>query len=117
MWELGIKVLEELRSKKIKNNIPVIAGGVFNLCSEICIKNELVDMVCVGEGENALVDLCNRLKNNETYNDVTNLWIKSKDNKITKNKISKPVDINKNPKIDVTSFEEKDSQTNGWQYL
>ena len=107
MWELGMKVLEELKNLKIKNKIPVIAGGVFpTFAPEICIKNELVDMVCVGEGENALIDLCNKIKNNEKYDDVTNLWIKNKEKKIIKNKISKPVDINKNPKIDITSFEE-----------
>ena len=64
MWELGIKVLNEIKDYKIKKNIPVIAGGVFEtFAPEICIKEELVDIVCVGEGENALIDLCNRIEN------------------------------------------------------
>ncbi len=29
MWELGIQVLNEIKEFKLKNNIPVIAGGVF----------------------------------------------------------------------------------------
>ena len=45
-----MKVLEEMKEYKINNNIPVIAGGVFpTFAPEICIKNELVDLVCVGE--------------------------------------------------------------------
>ena len=33
-------------------------------------------MVCVGEGENALIDLCNKIGDRADYTDVTNLWIK-----------------------------------------
>ena len=28
---------------------------------EICIKNDLIDLVCVGEGENALIDLSDKI--------------------------------------------------------
>ena len=34
-------------------------------------------MVCVGEGENALIDLCKKIEKNEDYSDVTNIWIKN----------------------------------------
>ena len=107
MWELGVTVLQELRDYKIKNNIPVIAGGVFStFAPEICIKEELVDLVCVGEGENALIDLCKRIENNQDYSDVTNLWVKKDRKVIKKNSISKPVNINDNPIIDISLFEE-----------
>jgi len=114
MWELGIKVLNELKDFKKDNNIPVIVGGVFaTFAPEICIKEELVDIVCIGEGENALIDLCKKIENNETYDDITNCWIKTigpeylkNRNIIKKNPISKPVDINENPIIDVSLFEE-----------
>ncbi len=107
MWELGLKVLNEIKDYKIKNNIPVIAGGVFaTFAPEICIKEELVDLVCVGEGENALIDLCNRIENKKDYSDVTNLWVKKNRKVIKKNSISKPVNINDNPIIDISLFEE-----------
>ena len=107
MWELGIKVLNEIKDYKIKNNIPVIAGGVFaTFAPEICIKEELVDLVCVGEGENALIDLCNKINNKEDYSEVTNLWVKKDKKIIKKNSISKPVNINDNPIIDISLFEE-----------
>jgi len=107
MWELGVRVLKELKDYKIKNKIPVIAGGVFStFAPEICIKEELVDLVCVGEGENSLVDLCKKIEKNEDYSDVTNLWVKKDGKVIKKNSISKPVNINDNPIIDISLFEE-----------
>ncbi len=114
MWELGMRVLDEIKDYKKKNNIPVIVGGVFaTFAPEICIKEELVDIVCVGEGENALIDLCKKIEQNEKYDDLTNCWVKTigpeylKDrNVIRKNPISKPVNINDNPIIDISLFEE-----------
>ncbi|MDC0205528.1 B12-binding domain-containing radical SAM protein [Pelagibacteraceae bacterium] len=108
MWELGIKIIDEIKEYKQKNNIPVVAGGVFpTFAPEICIKNDLIDIVCVGEGENALIDLCKRITNKEDYTNVTNLWIKKDGKLIKKNTISDPVDVNKNPIIDTSLFEEK----------
>ena len=107
MWELGVEILNEIKYYIKKNNTPVICGGVFaTFAPEIVIKEDVIDMVCVGEGENTLIDLCKKIENKEDYSDVTNIWIKQKDNKIRKNPISKPVDINENPIIDVHQFEE-----------
>ena len=114
MWELAVRVLTEIKDYKIKNKVPVIAGGVFaTFAPDLCLKEELVDIACVGEGENALLDLCEKIQNNESYDDLTNCWVKTigaeylKDrNKIRKNPISKPVDINENPIIDISQFEE-----------
>ena len=40
MWELGIKVLSEIKNYKLKNKIPVIAGGVFpTFAPDLCIKD------------------------------------------------------------------------------
>ncbi len=107
MWELAMRILNELKDFKIKNNVPVIAGGVFaTFAPEICIKEKLVDMVCVGEGENSLIDLCKKIQNKEDYSDVTNLWVKKDGKLFKKNSISKPVDVNVNPIIDISLFEE-----------
>ncbi len=107
MWELGVKLLEQIKYYIKKNKTPVIAGGVFpTFAPDICIDHELVDMVCVGEGENTLIDLCKKIEKKEDFLNVTNIWIK-RDGKIIKNSITKPVDINKNPIIDTEIFEEK----------
>ena len=114
MWELAMKVMGEIKDYKINNKVPVIAGGVFpTFAPDICIKDELVDIVCVGEGENALIDLCKKIRDKKNYDDVTNCWVKTigpeylkNRNVIKKNPITKPVDINQNPIIDISQFEE-----------
>jgi len=107
MWELGMYALNEIKEFKVKNNIPVIAGGVFStFAPDLCIKYPYVDMVCVGEGENALVSLCKKIEKGEDYSNVTNLWVKGKNGKITKNKISELVDVNNTPMLDISIFEE-----------
>ena len=114
MWELGEQLLENIKEYKFKNNIPLIAGGVFpTFAPELVIKNEVVDLVCVGEGENALMDLCSKIeKDDRDFSNITNCWVKTigpeylkNRNVIKKNPISKPVDINKNPIIDLSLFE------------
>ena len=110
MWKLGLKILHEIKDYKKEKNIPVISGGVFStFAPEIVSQEELIDLVCVGEGENVLVDLCEKIENKEDYSDLTNCWIKKNGKVIKKNPISNPVDINQNPIIDIGLFEENNS--------
>ena len=108
MWELGVMLLDSFSDYIDKNSTPVIAGGVFpTFAPALVLSNPLINLVCVGEGENALVDLCARLAAGKQYDSVTNLWVKMPDGSIKKNPISKPVDINQNPIIDLSLFEEE----------
>jgi len=108
MWELGLIMLEHLEAYIRRNEVPVIAGGVFpTFAPHLVISHPLISMVCVGEGENALVDLCSRIEAGRSYDSVTNLWVKMSTGLIKKNPISKPVDINQNPIIDLSLFEEE----------
>lgn len=108
MWELGLSLIEEIEDHIVRNQVPVIAGGVFpTFAPELAIRHGLIDMVCIGEGENALVDLCDRLERDVAYDDVTNLWVKGRGGSIKKNPISKPVDINQSPIVDIGLFEEE----------
>jgi anaerobic magnesium-protoporphyrin IX monomethyl ester cyclase len=108
MWNLGLKMLEHIKGFIEKNKIPVLAGGVFpTFAPEIVIKEPLIDMVCVGEGENALLDLCERIEKGQHFDDVTNLWVKQKDGSIIKNQISNPVNVNEAPMLDMSLFEEQ----------
>ena len=107
MWELGLIILAELKDYLAKQKSPVIAGGVFpTFAPHLVINHPLVDIVCIGEGENALIELCLKINEGRSYDSVTNLWVKNVDGSIKKNTISKPVDINKNPTIDLSLFEE-----------
>lgn len=101
----GLKIIDETRDLGIKN----IFGGVFpTFAPEIVMNYKNVDMLCVGEGENTIIDLANCISNKEDYSNTTNLWIRQSDGTIKKNSVSRPVDINELPPItDVGLFGEK----------
>jgi len=101
----GIKIIDETKDLGIKN----IFGGVFpTFAPELVMQHQSVDMVCVGEGENTIIDLANSISNKEDYSNVTNIWMRKNDGTIIKNSISRPVDIDKLPPLtDVGLFGEK----------
>jgi radical SAM superfamily enzyme YgiQ (UPF0313 family) len=58
-------------------NFPIICGGVHpTLDPEGTICQEGIDMVCIGEGEEALVELCNKVDKGEDITAIPNLWVK-----------------------------------------
>jgi anaerobic magnesium-protoporphyrin IX monomethyl ester cyclase len=92
--------------KKIKDkNIPIIMGGVgttFNY--EKILKKGLVDYACIGEGEEAFVELCNKLNNKENTTNIKNIYTMQKDG-IKKNPLRPLVDINTLPPPDFSIYE------------
>ena len=101
----GLRLISQTKDLGVKN----VFGGVFpTFGPHLVMKFNDVDMLCVGEGENALVDLANCIANKKDYSNVTNLWVRQKDNSIKKNRMTKPVDINQLPTItDIGIFGEK----------
>ena len=92
----AIKMIDATREFGVKN----IFGGVFpTFAPDLTLSYENVDMVCVGEGENAIIDLANSISNEEQTYDITNVWFRTNDNSIHRNSISRPVDINETPTI------------------
>lgn len=60
-------------------SIPVICGGVHAmLASEQVIAHPGIDMVCRGEGEDALLELVHALEQGKEYHAIKNLWVKWK---------------------------------------
>ena len=71
---------------KIKNRFkaPVVWGGAHpTIDPESCIKH--TDIVCVGEGFDALLELSDRIKEDKLYDDIKNLWINKNGNTIRNN--------------------------------
>ncbi|MBP7529547.1 MAG: B12-binding domain-containing radical SAM protein [Syntrophorhabdaceae bacterium] len=102
-YELGKSLLAAIKDY----NAPVIAGGVFVTFSpEEVIGQENIDMICVGEGEDALVELCQRLSSGEDYSSVQNLWVK-KGSTVIRNPMRTLTDINGLPYIDYDIFDKK----------
>lgn len=68
-------------------NIPIICGGVHpTLAPEEVIDNNDIDMICIGEGEMAFLELCQKMEKGETIENIESIWVK-KNGKIYKNKI------------------------------
>jgi len=86
--------------------VPNIFGGVFpTFAPELVMDHEAVDMACVGEGENGLVDLADCLAGGQDYSGVTNLWVRLSDGGINRNPVTRPVDINQlPPTTDISIF-------------
>jgi radical SAM superfamily enzyme YgiQ (UPF0313 family) len=83
----------------------VIVGGVFpTLASDVPIAHPDVDMICVGEGEHAIIELATKLYNKEDYSRIPNLWVK-KDEKIIKNAMRPPIELDDVPFGDFDLFE------------
>lgn len=92
----AMQIIDQSRHIGIKN----LFGGVFpTFAPDLVMSYENVDMLCVGEGENTIIDLANSISNNENYSNVTNLWIRQKDGSILKNSVSRPVDIDTLPAL------------------
>jgi len=104
IFERGVKLTK--LAKKV-TDVPVVAGGVFpTVAPEIALKEDSIDIVCVGEGEGPLLELCERLQENKPYSDVKSLYIKEGD-AIIKNKITplKPLEDLSEP--DFSGFDPK----------
>jgi anaerobic magnesium-protoporphyrin IX monomethyl ester cyclase len=82
-YQRSLKIAREI--KKINPKIPILFGGVHpTSVPELVIKEKCVDVVCVGEGEHALVELFNLYKKNQDFYHIQNLWFK-KTKQIIKN--------------------------------
>jgi anaerobic magnesium-protoporphyrin IX monomethyl ester cyclase len=72
-----VPIVKDLNAIVRKNsNAKIIWGGVHpTIDPEQCI--EEADIVCVGEGEGAISDLVERMRDGEDYSDIQNLWVRN----------------------------------------
>ena len=102
MFHLGIKLLNKVKYLKI----PTIVGGVFpTFAPKLVLSFDAIDIVCKGEGEDAITELCKRMEQKKSFDDIGGLCIKKKNGEIVMNP-PKIVDMDKNPLIDVSIFDE-----------
>lgn len=78
--------------KKKFNFISVFGGPHATFFNEF-IQGEGVDIICIGEGEGAIVDLANRLRDSKDFTDIPNLWVK-RGEQVFKNPVRPLADIN-----------------------
>lgn len=95
----AIQVIDKIKSLEI----PIVWGGIHATISpEKCIEH--CDIVCIGEGEKAILDLANAIEKKKPINKIKNLWIKTKEKnkiKIIKNPVRSLIDnIDSLPPVD-----------------
>jgi len=102
MFPIGIDLLKHTAKFKILT----LLGGVFpTFAPELVMLHREVDMVCIGEGERVMVELCERIEKGRSYDDIPGLWMK-KNGSIKRNPICGVVNINENPHLDLSIFPE-----------
>lgn len=90
-------------------NIPCITlfGGVHpTLCPEEVLANPFVDMICVGEGDEALPELCDAIEKGTELTHIQNIWVKE-GGRIIENPQRPFVDLDSLPVPDWTLFDER----------
>jgi len=103
-YKQGLMLLKDIKKD---HDILTIVGGVFaTFSSEDVIREDCVDIVCVGEGEDALVELCNKLRDKKDITKIKNLWVK-KDGKIYKNDLRPLKNLDNLPLQDWTIYDTK----------
>ena len=76
------QVLTEYMQEKL--DIPVLWGGMHpTLVGDECIEH--ADMILQGEGELALVDLADRLRDGASIDDTPNIWVRHSAENVSKN--------------------------------
>ncbi len=86
-------------------DILTIYGGVHpTIAPDECMDTGFFDIICQGEGEEALVELCNKLEKTENITEIQNLWVKE-DDQIYKNPIRPLIeDLDSLPSLDYGLF-------------
>lgn len=80
--------------------LPHVLGGVFaTFAPEVAIRFPEIDVLCVGEGEEIIAPLAERLKAGLPLDDLPNLWWRGPDGAIVKTPRARPVDLDKNPRF------------------
>lgn len=78
-------VAEEVK-KRNKKRLVVLGGPHATFFPEEIFNRDVLDIVCRGEGDKAIVELAERFENNEEYCTIPNLWVK-KEGSIIKNEV------------------------------
>ncbi len=76
-------------ARHIKKRFPhiyTIMGGEHpSVVPELVIKEKCIDFLCIGEGEEAMLELLETIKNNDKTYQVNNIWAKDKKGNVIKN--------------------------------
>lgn len=94
-FDLGLKLIQN-----VKHNAHVIFGGVYPTFNpDKVLSYKEIDSICIGEGEEALVELCQAIQYNKKITHIKNIWTKT-----SKTEIRPYIDLNSLPYEDFNVF-------------
>lgn len=98
-------VIDLLRN--VKPNCPIVAGGIHpTICPEDTLSFKEIDYICVGEGEEFIVNFCSRLQEGKEVYDLPNLGYRS-DGKIVINPLRPFVNLDSLPDMAWELFDKR----------
>ena len=90
-----LRMTKKIKQKKYPSLL--IAGGYdCSFFPELIEQHPYIDVLCRGEGNEALVELADCLDSGRDYSNISNFWVRV-DGKIIKNELVPFVDLNKRP--------------------
>ena len=95
---------------------PILCGGMHpTMAPEETLEDECWDYICVGEGEQAILDVVNRLERGESVNDVRNIGYR-KNGEPTRNPVRPFQDLHALPQkdFDLFDFQRMIDAKDGW---
>ncbi len=96
---------------KVLSNYPrikSIVGGVFTtMAPHKVIRDQHVQCIGLGEGENTVVDFCEAVRNRVPTTNILGTWTKDTDGRIIYNQPRPLVDLNETPFADFSLFDKK----------
>lgn len=103
-YQRALKLAREIKRKR---KVAVIFGGIHPTCvPEVVIREKEVDMVCVGEGEEAMAELLGAWEKRDKRTDIKNIWFK-KGKKLIRNSLRRLIeDLDGLPFLDKDLFYE-----------
>jgi len=91
-YNFGLELLRGIK-KKHSGIVTVVGGATPTLVPEEVIKEDCVDIICIGEGEKAMAELCNNIRDKKDIKNIKNMWVKE-NGKVYRNDPRRLLDVN-----------------------
>jgi radical SAM superfamily enzyme YgiQ (UPF0313 family) len=108
--------VEIARSIRVHTDVPIVLGGIHpTMAPEDVLMTGYFDYACVGEGEQALLDLVNALERHGDPSTIQNIWVR-KDGRIIENRVRPFVSLENLPAKDfeIFDFQKMIDAKDGW---
>ncbi|MBA3047721.1 B12-binding domain-containing radical SAM protein [Patescibacteria group bacterium] len=114
-FTIAIEVAQFIK-RKVNKKIPILFGGMHaTMNPKETLNHSCVDMIILGEGEEAILELAERMQKNQDISKVKNLWLK-KEKQIIENGLRPYVSLETLPFMDVAvmDYQKVIDHRNGW---